>query len=286
MKLLFSYIFILGCIMGSFVSVGGHLSSLWQPAEYVIILGSAAGAFIGANSITTIKAVGRAFKSILKSSPYTRALFVDLLCLLFEILGKVRREGLMSIEGDVDDPHGSPLFQKYALIQKEHHLIEFLTDYLRLMVGGNLNALEIENLMDAEMDTHHKETHAPAAAVGRIADGLPAFGIVAAVMGVVHTMESVGLPPAELGLLIGAALVGTFIGILVAYAFVSPIASSMEERAAEASKLFDCVKITLLASLNGYAPQVAVEFGRKVLLSTVRPTFLELEEECKARKSA
>ena len=286
MKLIFGYVFILACIIGSFISVGGHVGSLWQPAEYVIILGSAAGAFIATNSMTVIKATGVSLKGLLKGSPYTRAMFLDLLCLLFEILGKVRREGLMSIEADVEDPHSSPLFQKYPLASSEHHLVEFLTDYLRLMVGGNLNALEIEGLMDAEIDTHHKETHGTSAAVGRVADGLPAFGIVAAVMGVVHTMESVGLPPAELGLLIGAALVGTFVGILFAYAFVAPLVGGIDERNLESSKLFDCAKVTLLASLNGYAPQVAVEFGRKVLFSNVRPSFLELEEECKARKNA
>ena len=285
MKIIIGYVFILACLLGSFVAVGGHVASLWQPAEYVIILGSALGAFYISNSPAVLKATGKALKDLFKSSPYTKAMFMDLLCLLFEILGKVRREGLMSIEGDVEDPHSSSLFQKYAVISANHHIIEFLTDYLRLMVGGNLNALEIEGLMDAEIDTLHKEELMPAAAVGRIADGLPAFGIVAAVMGVVHTMESVGLPPAELGLLIGAALVGTFIGILFSYAFVGPLSTGIEARVSESGRLFDCAKVTLLASLNGYAPQVAVEFGRKVLFSNVRPTFLELEEECKARKN-
>ena len=284
MKIILGYIFILACLLGSFIGVGGHPSSLWQPAEYVIILGSALGAFFVSNGGPVIKATGRELKGLFKKSPYTKAMFLDLLCLLFEILGKIRREGLMSIEGDVEDPHNSAIFQKYRLILHEHHVIEFLADYLRLMVGGNLNALEIEGLMDAEIDTHHKESHLPATAVQNIADGLPAFGIVAAVMGVVHTMESVGLPPAELGLLIGAALVGTFIGILFSYAFVGPLAIGITERTTEQSKLFDCVKTTLLASLNGYAPQVAVEFGRKVLFSYVRPGFLELEEELKARK--
>lgn len=284
MKIILGYIFILGCLLGSFVAIGGHVSSLWQAGEYVIILGSAIGAFFVSNSPAVIKSTGRELKGLFKKSPYTKAMFLDLLCLLFELLGKIRREGLMSIEGDVEDPHNSALFQKYKIVLHEHHVIEFLADYLRLMVGGNLNALEIEGLMDAEIDTHHKESHQPSSAIQNVADGLPAFGIVAAVMGVVHTMESVGLPPAELGLLIGAALVGTFIGILFSYAFVGPLAIGLQQRADEQSKLFDCTKTTLLASLNGYAPQVAVEFGRKVLFSSVRPGFLELEEELKARK--
>jgi chemotaxis protein MotA len=166
----------------------------------------------------------------------------------------------------------------------DHHAMEFMTDYLRIMVGGNLNAFEIENLMDVEIETHHHEGEAPAQAVARLGDGLPAFGIVAAVMGVVHTMESVGLPPAELGKLIAAALVGTFLGILLAYGFVGPLATLLEHKLNESTKMYQCIKVTLLASLNGYAPQVAVEFGRKVLYSTERPTFKELEEEVKNRK--
>jgi chemotaxis protein MotA len=154
-----------------------------------------------------------------------------------------------------------------------------------LMVGGNLNAFEIENLMDVEIETHHHEGEVPVQAVSRLADGLPAFGIVAAVMGVVHTMESVGIPPSELGKLIAAALVGTFLGILLSYGFVGPLATMLEHKLNEATKMLQCIKVTLLASLNGYAPQVAVEFGRKVLYSTERPSFSELEEEVKSRKS-
>lgn len=190
----------------------------------------------------------------------------------------------MSIEGDVENPHESPVFSKYPAIQHDHHLVEFISDYLRLMVGGNLNAFEIEALMDQEIETHHKEGEAPISAVAKLGDGMPAFGIVAAVMGVVHTMESVGIPPAELGILIAHALVGTFLGILLAYGFVGPLASVLEQKLHEASKPFECIKVTLLASLNGYAPQVAIEFGRKVLYSTERPTFIELEDDIKQRK--
>jgi chemotaxis protein MotA len=152
------------------------------------------------------------------------------------------------------------------------------------MVGGNLNALEIENLMDNEIDTHHHEEMHVTHTVAKMADGMPAFGIVAAVMGVVHTMESVGLPPAELGILIAHALVGTFLGILLSYGFVAPLATVLEGKAAESTKAFQTVKVVLLASLNGFAPQVCVEFGRKVLFSTERPSFIELEQDIKARK--
>jgi chemotaxis protein MotA len=170
------------------------------------------------------------------------------------------------------------------MILEDHHAMDFLVDYLRLMVGGNLNAFEIENLMDNEIETHHHEGEAPINAVTRVGDGLPAFGIIAAVLGVIKTMSSVGEPPEILGGKIGAALVGTFLGILMAYGFVTPLSSLLEQKLSEQTKMLQCIKVTLLASLNGYPPQVAVEFGRKVLYSTERPSFSELEEEVKQRK--
>lgn len=163
--------------------------------------------------------------------------------------------------------------------------MEFLTDYLRMMVGGNLNAFEIENLMDNEIETHHVEANKPISAVRAAADGLPAFGIVAAVMGVVHTMASVGRPPSELGEMIAHALVGTFLGILLSYGFVAPLAGLLEARLGEESKAYECIKLTLLASINGYAPALSIEFGRKALFSTERPGFKELEEHVKKLKN-
>jgi chemotaxis protein MotA len=193
---------------------------------------------------------------------------------------------MMSIENDVEDPEASPLFSKYPKILKDHHLVEFITDYLRLMVSGNMDAFQVENLMDNEIETHHMEGHVPAHCIAKLGDGLPAFGIVAAVMGVVHTMENVALPPEELGILIAHALVGTFLGILLAYGFVGPLSGLLEQKLEESSKMFQTVKVTLLASLNGYAPAIAVEFGRKVLYSTERPGFAELEDHVKQAKSA
>jgi chemotaxis protein MotA len=285
MFVIVGYLIILGAVLGGFALAGGHLGSLLQPVELIMIGGSALGAFIVANSGKVIKGTLKALPTVLKGSKYSKALYLELLSLLFDLLAKVRKEGLMSIESDVDNPEQSPLFSKYPRILADHHAIEFLTDYLRLMVGGNLNAFEIENLMDVEIETHHQEGEVPITAVSKLADGLPAFGIVAAVMGVVHTMESVGIPPAELGKLIAAALVGTFLGILLSYGFVGPLATLLEHKLNEGTKMLQCIKVTLLASLNGYAPQVAVEFGRKVLYSTERPSFSELEAEVKQRKA-
>jgi len=277
------YIIVCACVFGGFALAGGHLASLWQPIELLMIGGAAFGAFFVGNNGKSIKATLKAFPSIFKGSKYSKAMYMELMALQFDVLSKVRKEGLMSIEGDIEAPDSSPLFSKYPAVVADHHIIEFMTDYLRLMVSGNMDAMQIENLMDNEIETHHHEGAIPAHVIAKIGDGLPAFGIVAAVMGVVHTMESVGLPPAELGILIAKALVGTFLGILLAYAFVSPLATVLEQKLEESTKMFQCVKVTLLASLNGYAPALAVEFGRKVLYSTERPSFAELEQHIKKK---
>ena len=209
---------------------------------------------------------------------------MELLALQFDILQKARKEGLMAIEQDVENPDQSPLFKKYPTVGSDHHVTEFITDYLRMMVSGNLNAHEIESLMDAEIETHHQEAHAPVAAIARLAGGLPAFGIVAAVLGVVNTMGSVGQPPAVLGGMIGSALVGTFLGILLAYGFVSPLAAAIEAQVEQDSRMYESVKTALLACLRGYNPAVALEFARKTLPSDVRPPFAEFEAHLKANK--
>jgi chemotaxis protein MotA len=284
MFVIIGWVVVTGAVLGGFIMAGGHVAALVQPAELVSIGGAAIGAFLVSNSPKVVKATVGALPSLFKGSKYSKALYMDLLAMLYEILAKVRKEGLMSIEGDVETPDQSPIFSKYPTLVEDHHAMEFLTDYLRMMVGGNLNAFEIENLMDNEIETHHHEGEVPAHALAKLADGFPAFGIVAAVMGVVHTMESVGIPPAELGKLIAAALVGTFLGILLAYGFIGPLATALEQKLAESTKMYQCMKVVLLASMNGYAPQVAIEFGRKVLYSTDRPTFRELEDDVKSRK--
>jgi len=286
MFVIIGYVVSLGCIFGVYIVHGGNMQVILKalPFETVTIVGAALGAFVATNQLKVIKASIKGLGNCFKGSKYTKARFLELLALMFEILQKVRKEGLMSIEKDVEDPHNSPLFQKYPTVGSDHHVTEFVTDYLRMMVSGNLNAHEIESLMDSEIETHHQEAHAPAAAITRLAGGLPAFGIVAAVLGVVNTMGSVGQPPAILGGMIGSALVGTFLGILLAYGFVEPLAGLMEQKIEEAGKELQCIKTTLLASMQGYAPQVAIEFGRKVLFSTERPNFTELESHVKGRK--
>ena len=286
MFVLIGYAVALGCIFGAYVLHGGNMGVIIHalPTELMAILGGALGAFVVNNQPKVLKATLAALPTLLKGSKYSKARYMELLALLYDILQKARKEGLMSIENDVERPHESALFKKYATVGNDHHVVEFITDYLRMMVSGNLNAHEIESLMDSEIDTHHHEAHAPAAAIARLAGALPAFGIVAAVLGVVNTMGSVGQPPAILGGMIGSALVGTFLGILLAYGFVEPLGGLLEQKVEDAGKELQCIKTTLLASMQGYAPQVAVEFGRKVLYSTDRPTFSELESHVKGKK--
>ena len=285
MLVIIGYVVVLACVFGGFMLEGGHLGALLQPIELLMIAGAASGSFFVGNNGKAIKATLKALPTVLKGSHYTKAMYMELMTLQFEVLSKVRKEGLMSIEGDIEEPEQSAIFSKYPAVLADHHVVEFMTDYLRLMVSGNMDAFQIENLMDNEIETHHAEGEVPVHCIAKLGDGMPAFGIVAAVMGVVHTMASVGLPPAELGLLIADALVGTFLGILLSYGFVGPLAGVLEQKLHESSKVFQCVKVTLLASLNGYAPALAVEFGRKVLFSTERPSFTELEEHIKQSKS-
>ncbi len=284
MLIIVGYVVVLGSVFGGFALAGGHLGALGQPLELLMIGGGALGAFFVGNNMKAIKATFKSVPSLFKGSKYNKDTYMELMALLYELLGKIRKEGMMSIEGDVENPHESAIFSKYPKILADHHVVEFITDYLRIMVSGNLNAMEIENLMDVEIETHHHEALVPSHVIAKLGDGMPAFGIVAAVMGVVHTMESVGIPPAELGILIAHALVGTFLGILLAYGFVGPLASLLEQKADEDGKIFQATKVVLLANLNGYAPAMAVEFGRKVLNSTERPGFAELEEHVKQKR--
>ncbi len=284
MKLIVGIIVVTGCVFGGYVLSNGNLAALWHPFEVLIIAGGATGAFIIANPSTTIKAVLKGFPALLKGNKYNKQTYMELLTLMYNLFAKARKEGLMALEADIDEPEQSDIFKEFPKLAKNHHLIEFICDYLRLMVGGNMNAFELESLMDLELETHHHEAEKPSHAVTNTSDGLPGFGIVAAVLGVVITMGYISEPPEVLGAKIGAALVGTFLGILLAYGFVGPMATAMGEQAEEDRKLLECAKTCIMATLNGYTPQIAVEFGRKALYSHLRPSFAELEEHIKNQK--
>ena len=286
MFLIIGWTVALTCVFGVYIVHGGNIGVILKalPFELVTILGAACGAFLANNQMKVVKATLHGIGRCFKGSKFSKARYMELLALLYDVLQKARKEGLMSIENDVEDPQNSPLFQKYPNVGGDHHVTEFVTDYLRMMVSGNLNAHEIESLMDSEIETHHQEQFAAVVALQRMAGALPAFGIVAAVLGVVNTMGSVGQPPAVLGAMIGSALVGTFLGIFLSYAFAEPLGGLLEQKVEDSSKELQCIKTTLLASMQGYAPQVAIEFGRKVLYSNERPSFSELEGHVKQKK--
>ena len=285
MLILIGYLVVIGSVIGSYVSMGGHLGVLYQPFELLLIGGAAIGAFLAGNSRKSILLVGQAIPHVIRSAPYGREVYMELMALLYVLLNKARREGLMSIETHIEEPDSSPIFNEYPRITRDQKLMEFITDYLRIMISGNMSPFEIETLMDEEIETYRHERDMPAHMLRNVADGLPAFGIVAAVLGVIKALAAVDQPPAILGDLISKAMVGTFLGVLLAYGFVSPLASRVERRTAESIKILECIKTTLLASMNGYPPQLAVEFGRKVLFSMIRPSFTELEEHVRQTKS-
>ena len=286
MFVIVGWLIIFVCVFGVYIVHGGNIMVILKalPFEIITIGGATIGAFLANNQMKVVKATTKGLAACVKGSKYSKTRYMELMALLFDILQKARKEGLMAIEKDVETPEDSDIFKKYPAIAADHHVVEFITDYLRMMVSGNLNAHEIESIMDSEIETHHHEAHAPVAAIQRVAGGLPAFGIVAAVLGVVNTMGSVGQPPAILGGMIGSALVGTFLGILLAYGFAEPLAGILEQKIEDEGKEFQCIKTVLLASMQGYNPATAIEFGRKVLYSTERPTFIELESFVKGKK--
>ena len=269
---------ILACVFGGYVAMGGHIDVLWQPFEFVIILGAAIGAFIISNPGSVLKGTLRSFGKLLKGSAYKKAAYLELLSLMYQVFKLAKTKGMLALETHVEKPDESTLFAQFPNFAKDHHALEFLCDYLRLMTLGTENPYEVEALMDAEIETHHHEQEQISGAVQGMADALPALGIVAAVLGVIHTMGSITEPPAVLGHLIGGALVGTFFGVFVAYGFVAPMSTSLKNTFEADGKYLQCIKAGLLAHLQGYAPAVAVEFARKALLSDVRPDFYEVEK--------
>ena len=286
MLVILGYLVVLGAVFGGYLIVGGHLGALYQPAELLIIGGAGVGAFIVGNNGKSIKATLKAFPHLLQSSRYTKALYMDLMAMMFLLLTKARQNGMMNLESDIEDPQNSPIFSAYPRLLADASLMNFVVDYLRLMISGSMNSFEIEALMDEEIETCEHEHEVPANSLNVIGDAFPAFGIVAAVMGVVNALAAADRPAAELGELIAHAMVGTFLGILLAYGFVLPLASVLRQKSAEQIKMLQCIKVTLLSSMNGYAPQIAVEFGRKTLFSSERPTFIELEEHVREAKSS
>ncbi len=278
MLFIVGFIVVVACVIGGFVLAGGHVEVLWQPLEFLIIFGAGIGAFLISNPVTVAKGTVKSMGMLVKGAKYKKDHYVELLTLLYSLFKLAKSKGDLALESHVENPTESTLFANFPKFQGDHHAVEFTCDYLRMLTLGTSNAFEVEALMDAELDVHHAEDSAIAGAMATLGDSLPALGIVAAVLGIIHTMGSITEPPEILGQLIGAALVGTFSGILFSYGFVSPMAQFMGATFESDSKYLMCIRTGILAHMQGYAPQVSVEFSRKVLGSDVRPTFVELEE--------
>jgi chemotaxis protein MotA len=271
-----------GSVIGGYLGGGGHLSVLFQPFEFVIIFGTAIGAFVISNPLPVVIATAKSFGALLKGSKLNKASYIELLSLLYATFKLAKTKGDLALESHVDKPDESTLFQAYPGFAKNHEAIEFFCDNLRLLTLGSCNPHELEVVMDAELDAQRTHAHAVAAALQTVADGMPALGIVAAVLGVIHTMGAITEPPEILGKLIAGALVGTFTGVLVAYGIVAPIAKSLENTHSAKADYLHCVKTALIAHVQGYAPQVSIEFARKMLIGKVRPSFEELDEAIQA----
>ncbi|HKX07418.1 MAG TPA: flagellar motor stator protein MotA [Stellaceae bacterium] len=269
---------VLVCVFGGYLLNGGHFVVLFQPFEFMIIGGAALGAFVTSNRLPVVKSSFGAVLGLLKGEKYDKGAYLELLSLLYSVFKLAKTKGALALEQHVEKPDESTLFQRFPLFYENKHALIFLCDYLRLLTLGTDNHHEMETLMDEEIETHHEEHEAVAHAITQTSDALPALGIVAAVLGVIHTMGSITEPPAVLGHLIAGALVGTFLGVLLSYGFVGPIGSAVKNRAEAETRYYLCIKSAILAYMQGYAPSVAVEFARKALNSDVRPTFYEVEE--------
>jgi len=275
-------IVVIGSVVGGYVLEHGNLHVLFQPVELLIIGGAALGAFIISSPAKVIGQVLKSTMRVLSAKSVSKGDILDILGVLNAIFSKMRKEGLIAIEGDIENPEDSPIFNKYPSITKNHHALSYLCDNLRVIISTNVTPHELDDIMEIEMEAHHHEAMVPAHSITRIADGLPALGIVAAVLGVVITMGKISEPPEVLGHSIGAALVGTFLGVLLSYGFVGPIGTNLEFIAEEDMICFKVIKIALVSFVGGAAPQIAVEYARRVIPAAAKPGFTELEEALRA----
>ena len=278
MPIILGFMIVAACTFGGYAAMGGNLIVLWQPFEVVIIVGSAIGAFIVSNPSSVSKATLKAIGGVLKPRRHNKASYLELLKMLHDLFRMAKQKGWMAFERDIENPKESEFFKGYPKFLKDEAAVVFLMDYLRVIVMGTKTVHELEDLMEEDLDTIETEKHKTDAALQTAADGIPALGIVAAVLGVIKTMRAITEPPEVLGKMIGGALVGTFLGVFVAYGFVGPLASAIRARNSEDMKYYRAIKTFLIAVQSGTGPRMAAEYARKSLFTKDRPTFMELEE--------
>jgi len=277
---------VFGAIVAGYLMEKGNLLVLVQPAELIIIGGAAIGTLLVANPIHIIKAMIPGVLGVLKGSPFGKARYLDTLKMMFEFLNKVRKEGLLAVENDVEKPKESTIFKKYPDFLKDHHVQDFVCDTLRMAITGGVEPFDMDQMMERDMEVHHHGEGVPIASLSTVADALPGLGIVAAVLGVVITMGAIGGPPEEVGKKVAAALVGTFLGILLCYGLVGPLAANMTKGVDAQNEYLQVLRVVILAFLKGQAPIIAIEMGRRAIPAHVRPTFTEMEKACKGGGAA
>jgi chemotaxis protein MotA len=275
---------VFGCIAAGYLMEHGNINVLLQPAELLIIAGAALGTVLISNPVHTLKQMISGLIGAFGSSKYGEKRYVDSLKMMYELLQKARKEGLVALETDIEDPDKSPLFTKYADFVKDHHAVAFVCDTMRMAVSGGVEVFDLDQMLDADMEVHHHEASEPVAALSTMADALPGLGIVAAVLGVVITMGALGGPPEEIGKKVASALVGTFLGILLCYGLVGPLAARMGKMADEQHAFMMVLRVTMIAFLKGVAPIMAVEIGRRTVPGHVRPSFKAIEEACRGAR--
>jgi chemotaxis protein MotA len=277
---------VFGAVAAGYLMEHGHLAVLLQPAELLIIGGAGMGTLLVANPVRILKKIMAGALAIFGASKFGKNRYLATLRMMYELLQKARRGGMLTIEGDVEKPEESPVFQAYPEFLKDHHLREFVCDTMRMVITGGVDAFDMDQMMDLDMEVQHHGEEEPVTALATMADSLPGLGIVAAVLGVVITMGALGGPAEEIGHKVAAALVGTFLGILLCYGLVGPVAQNMAKSTAEENAYLYVLRVLMLAFIRGQPPVVAIEMGRRAIPSHVRPSFVEVEEACRNQPAA
>src|SRR5258708_3536521 len=277
---------VIAAIVGGYLMEHGNLRVLIQPAELLIIGGAAIGAVLIANPLHILEAIAGGVAGGFGGSKFGKEKYLETLKMMYELFTRARKEGLMALEADSDDPEKSPVFSKYPKFLKDHHALAFVCDTIRMASGGGVEPFDVDQMMELDMEVHHHDTAQPIAALSTMADALPGLGIVAAVLGVVITMGSLGGPPEEIGHKVAAALVGTFLGILLCYGFIGPIAGNMAKSSEEEHAYYHVLRVVMVSFMKGTPPTIAVEFARRAIPGNVRPTFQEVEKSIKGSGGA
>jgi chemotaxis protein MotA len=274
---------VFGCVIGGYLMDKGKIAVLIQPAELVIIFGAAVGTVLTANPIYILKGILTGITGVLKDTPYGKKRYIETLKMLFDLLTKARKDGAIAIEADIEEPDKSSNFSKYPDFLKDHHALHFVCDTLRMSITGGVNPFDVDQMMELDMEVHHHSAAQPSTALNSMADALPGLGIVAAVLGIVVTMGALGGPPEEIGKKVAAALVGTFLGILLCYGMIGPLASNMSKAVDEEHSYYHVLRVVMLAFVKGTAPIMAVEMGRRAIPGHSRPNFAEVEKACREK---